>query len=96
MKSHSKLHLFINSLLLVILITACGTAPQQTVEPTTKPTEAELPIVKIQALDGGVTTAVVKIIEEQGFDKANGFKGEFLLVGGDASIQFMLQRNSDV
>ncbi len=96
MKSYSKLHLFINSLLLLILITACGTAPQQTVEPTTKPTEAELPIVKIQALDGGVTTAVVKIIEEQGFDKANGFKGEFLQVGGDASIQFMLQRNSDV
>ena len=92
MKSHSQLHLFINSLIIILLLAACAKAPQQVAEPT----EAQLPVVKIQALDGGITTAVSKIIEEQGFDKANGFKGEFYQVGGDASIQFMLQRNSDV
>ncbi len=96
MKAQSKLHLFVNSLLLVILLAACAQAPQTANAPTAVPTQAELPVVKIQALDGGVTTAVAKIIEAQGFDKANGFKGEFLQVGGDASIQFMLQRNSDV
>ena len=92
MKSHSQLHLFINSLIIILLLAACAKAPQQVAEPT----EAQLPVVKLQALDGGITTAVSKIIEEQGFDKANGFKGEFYQVGGDASIQFMLQRNSDV
>jgi NitT/TauT family transport system substrate-binding protein len=92
MKSHSRLHLFINALLILMLFAACAKAPQQVAEPT----EAQLPTVKIQALDGGITTAVAKIIEDQGFDKANGFKGEFYQVGGDASIQFMLQRNSDV
>ncbi len=96
MKSRSKLFLFISSLLLVALVAGCAAAPTQVTEPTTQPTETQLPTVKIQALDGGVTTAVAKIIEDQGFDVANGFKGEFLQVGGDASIQFMLQRNSDV
>jgi NitT/TauT family transport system substrate-binding protein len=92
MKSKSMLYVFFNSLLLIALLAGCAKAPTQVVPPT----EAALPDVKIHALDGGVSAAIVKIIEEQGFDKANGFKGEFLLVGGDASIQFMLQRNSDV
>jgi NitT/TauT family transport system substrate-binding protein len=90
MKSQSKMHLFISSLLLVLILTACAKSPQENA------TDAGLPIVKIQALEGGITAAVIKIIEEQGFDTANGFEGEFLQVGGDASIQFMLQRNSDV
>lgn len=96
MKSRSVLYMFVNALLLVVLLAGCAKAPEPVVTPTEAPTEAELPVVKIQALDGGVTTAVAKIIEEQGFDRANGFKGEFFQVGGDASIQFMLQKNSDV
>jgi len=92
MKLQSRLHLLITLLLLIMLFTACAKATEQVSEPA----DAELPIVKIHALDGGVSTAIVKIIEDQGYDKANGFKGEFYQVGGDASIQFMLQRNSDV
>lgn len=93
MKSQSKHRLFVSLILLVmLLLAACGKAPLTVAEPTS----AELPVVKIQALDGGITTAVAQIIEQQGFDKANGFQGKFFKVGGDASIQFMLQRNSDV
>ena len=93
MKAQSKQYLFVNLLLMVmLLLAACAQAPQ----PVAEPASTALPVVKIQALDGGITTAVAQIIEQQGFDKANGFQGKFLKVGGDASIQFMLQRNSDV
>ena len=68
---------------------ACGTeAPEEG--------EGDLPVIKIHALEGGVSAVAIRVIEEQGFDEANGFQGEFFEVGGDASLQFLLQRNSDI
>ncbi len=58
--------------------------------------DGDLPVVKIHALEGGTSAAAMRIIEEQGFDEDNGFQGEFFEVSGDASVQFLLQRESDV
>jgi NitT/TauT family transport system substrate-binding protein len=58
--------------------------------------DGDLPVVKLHALEGGTSAAAIRIIEEQGFDEANGFKGEYFEVSGDASVQFLLQRESDV
>lgn len=55
-----------------------------------------LPVVKLHALEGGTSAAAIRIIEQQGCDEANGFQGEFFEVSGDASVQFLLQGNSDV
>lgn len=56
----------------------------------------DLPVVKIHALEGGTSAAAMRIIEMNGFDEDNGFQGEFFEVGGDASVQFFLQGESDV
>jgi ABC-type nitrate/sulfonate/bicarbonate transport system substrate-binding protein len=58
--------------------------------------EGGLPVVKLHGLEGGLSSMALKIIEEQGFDEANGFQGEYFEVSGDASVQFLLQGNSDV
>ncbi len=92
MRSIPQLQLIAGFLAMILIVTACGGAPEE----AAKPTGAELPVVKIHALEGGNGTAILAIIEAQGFDKANGFQGEFFQVAGDASVQFMLQRNSDV
>jgi ABC-type nitrate/sulfonate/bicarbonate transport system substrate-binding protein len=55
-----------------------------------------LPVVKLHGLEGGLSSMALKIIEEQGFDEENGFQGEYFEVSGDASVQFLLQGNSDV
>ena len=56
----------------------------------------ELPVVRISALNGGLTGVAAQIVEENGFDVANGFDGEFFYNDPDASGQFFLQRNSDI
>jgi NitT/TauT family transport system substrate-binding protein len=56
----------------------------------------ELPVVKLHALDGGLSSMALRIIEQNGFDEENGFQGEYFDVSGDASVQFLLQGNSDV
>jgi NitT/TauT family transport system substrate-binding protein len=56
----------------------------------------ELPVVRISALSGGLTGVAAQIVEENGFDVANGFDGEFFYNDPDASGQFFLQRESDV
>jgi NitT/TauT family transport system substrate-binding protein len=53
-------------------------------------------VVKIHGLEGGLSSAALKIIEEQGFDERNGFQLEPHQVSGDASVQFLLQGESDV
>jgi ABC-type nitrate/sulfonate/bicarbonate transport system substrate-binding protein len=58
--------------------------------------EGGLPVVKLHGLEGGLSSMALKIIEAQGFDEANGFQGEYFEVSGDASVQFLLQGNSDV
>lgn len=59
-------------------------------------TAGGLPVVKIHGLEGGLSSMALKIIEEQGFDEKNGFQGEYFEVSGDATVQFLLQGNSDV
>lgn len=56
----------------------------------------ELPVVKLHALEGGTSAAAIRIIEMNGFDEANGFQAELFEVSGDASVQFLLQGESDV
>lgn len=56
----------------------------------------DLPVVKLHALEGGTSSAAIRIIEMNGFDEDNGFKAEIFEVSGDASVQFLLQGESDV
>lgn len=58
--------------------------------------DGALPTVKIHALEGGLSSAALRIIEQNDFDTENGFEGEFFEVSGDASVQFLLQGESDV
>jgi NitT/TauT family transport system substrate-binding protein len=56
----------------------------------------EMPTVKLSALSAGLTGVAVTVIDEQNFDEANGFRGEFFLNDPDASGQFFLQKRSDI
>lgn len=77
--------------------TTGGGATTSTTEATeTTPVPEELPVVRLSALSGGLTGVALTVIEENGFDEANGFQGEFFYNDPDASGQFFLQRNSDV
>jgi NitT/TauT family transport system substrate-binding protein len=58
--------------------------------------DGELPTVKLSALNAGLTGVAQTVIEENGFDEANGFQGEFFYNDPDASGQFFLQRKSDI
>lgn len=60
------------------------------------PAEEGLPVVRLQGLEGGLSSMALKIISEQGFDEANGFTAETFEVSGDASVQFFLQGEADV
>ncbi|WP_197373260.1 ABC transporter substrate-binding protein [Mycolicibacterium baixiangningiae] len=53
-------------------------------------------MVRLQGLEGGLSSMALKIIKDQGFDKANGFTAETFEVSGDASTQFFLQGEADV
>lgn len=55
-----------------------------------------LPQVKVHSLEGGTSAAAMRIIEMNDFDNANGCEGEFFEVGGDASVQFFIQGESDI
>lgn len=65
-------------------------------ETTTTAEEAELPTVRLSALSGGLTAIAQLAIQENGFDVANGWQGEYFYNDPDASGQFFLQRNSDI
>jgi NitT/TauT family transport system substrate-binding protein len=54
------------------------------------------PVVRLQGLEGGLSSMALKIIKDQGFDTANGFTAETFEVSGDASTQFFLQGEADV
>jgi NitT/TauT family transport system substrate-binding protein len=92
MRSIPRFPLIVGFLALMLIIAACGGAPQE----ATEPSAAALPVVKLQGMEGGTSAAATIIIQQQGFDKAHGFQAELYQVGGDASAQFLLQRNSDV
>lgn len=56
----------------------------------------DLPTVSIQALDGGMSALSLRVVEEEGFDEANGFKGDFQYVSADASSQNFRGHESQV
>lgn len=58
--------------------------------------EEETPVVKLNALSGGLTGVALTVIEENGFDEENGFQGEFFYNDPDASGQFFLQKRADI
>lgn len=63
---------------------------------TTAPSTEDLPVVRLQGLDGGMSALSIAIMEEQGFDEANGFQGEFQYIPIDAAAQHFLNGESDV
>jgi len=65
-------------------------------EETTTTAAEELPVVRLSALSGGLTAIAQLVVQENGFDVANGFQGEYFYNDPDASGQFFLQRNSDI
>jgi len=65
-------------------------------EETTTTGAEELPVVRLSALSGGLTAIAQLVVQENGFDVANGFQGEYFYNDPDASGQFFLQRNSDI
>src|SRR5699024_6369815 len=92
----------------LMILVACGNQSQteSTSEDTTdtatnsentdNEASGELPEVGLQALSGGHSSVILKVIEEQGFDEQNGFKGDFQYVDGDAANQNFLLGNSDI
>jgi NitT/TauT family transport system substrate-binding protein len=72
------------------------TTTASTEEETTTTAAAELPVVRLSALSGGLTAIAQLVVQENGFDVANGFQGEYFYNDPDASGQFFLQRNSDI
>jgi len=78
---------------LVLMVAACGGDDNGS---DSEGGGDDLPVVKLHALEGGTSSAALRIIEMNGFDEANGFKGEYFEVSGDASVQFLLQGESDV
>lgn len=58
--------------------------------------EPGLPQVRFVALEGGLSTLAARIIDEQGYDEANGFDAEVFEVTEDAELQFFLQGDADI
>lgn len=57
---------------------------------------AELPLIKFSGLAGGTSSIALKVIEENGFDTKNGFRGEYSYQDTDAANQFFFRRQADV
>ena len=76
MRSIPRFPLIVGILALMLINAACGGAPQ-----ATEPPADALPVVKLQGMEGGTSAAVTIIIQQQGFDKANGFQAELYQVG---------------
>jgi len=101
---HKPMRFLALLVLLLFVAAACGgTTGEGSAEvgddatpAATEDGDGALPVVKLHGLEGGLSSMALKIIEEQGFDEQNGFQGEFFEVSGDASVQFLIQGNSDV
>jgi ABC-type glycerol-3-phosphate transport system substrate-binding protein len=80
-------------LVVALLAAACGGGDD---ESNAGSGDGEVPTVKLNALSGGLTAVALTVIEENGFDEGNGFKGEFFYNDPDASGQFFLQQQADI
>ena len=84
------LALIATGLITSLALTSCGGGGEAA------PSDDAAPVVRLQGLEGGLSSMALKIIKDQGFDKANGFTAENFEVSGDASVQFFLQGDADV
>lgn len=82
-------------LALALVAAACGGADDPGAGETDQETE-ELPLIKFSGLSGGTSSLALKVIEENGFDVENGFRGEYSYQDTDAANQFFYQGRSDV
>lgn len=58
--------------------------------------DGELPEIGLQALSGGHSSVILKVIEEQDFDDKNGFKGEFHYIDADAANQNFILGHTEI
>ena len=86
-----SLALIATGLITSLALTSCGGGGGEAA-----PSDDAAPVVRLQGLEGGLSSMALKIIKDQGFDKANGFTAENFEVSGDASVQFFLQGDADV
>ncbi|MHB8499768.1 MAG: ABC transporter substrate-binding protein [Candidatus Acidiferrales bacterium] len=77
-------------LVLTLALTACGSS-----SPSSS-SSSSLPIVRLQGLSGGLSAVAIKVMGIQGFDKANGFTGEYQYINADAATQNFVLGHSDV
>jgi NitT/TauT family transport system substrate-binding protein len=89
-RSPNRLTLIATGLIASLALVSCGGSP----EPA--PADDAAPVVRLQGLEGGLSSMALKIIKDQGFDEANGFTAENFEVSSDASVQFFLQGDADV
>jgi NitT/TauT family transport system substrate-binding protein len=82
-------------LVLCVGATACG-GDDEGGEAAGGGQAAELPLIKFSGLAGGTSSVALKVIEENGFDTKNGFRGEYSYQDPDAANQFFFQRQADV
>lgn len=78
-------------LIATLTLASCGGSGGEAAAP-----DNAAPVVRLQGLEGGLSSMALKIIKDQGFDTANGFTAENFEVSGDASVQFFLQGDADV
>jgi NitT/TauT family transport system substrate-binding protein len=84
---------FVVLMVVALLASACGGED----EPASGAGNGgDLPVVRLNALSGGLTGVALTVIEENGFDEENGFRGEFFYNDPDASGQFFLQQRADI
>jgi NitT/TauT family transport system substrate-binding protein len=95
-RSSHRLSKFLVSLLAVMLVAAACGGDDDESEATGDGDSGELPVVRLSALNAGLTGVALTVIEQNGFDQANGFQGEFFYNDPDASGQFFLQKESDI
>jgi NitT/TauT family transport system substrate-binding protein len=95
-RSTHRLSKFLILLLAAALFAAACGGDDDESEATGDGESGELPVVRLSALNAGLTGVALTVIEENGFDEANGFQGEFFYNDPEASGQFFLQKESDI
>lgn len=84
-------------LALALVAAACGGDDNGDAEGTDQGAQGEeLPVIRFSGLSGGTSSLALKVIEENGFDVANGFEGEYSYQEADAANQFFYQGRSEV
>ncbi|HET6550171.1 MAG TPA: ABC transporter substrate-binding protein [Solirubrobacter sp.] len=90
------------ALVLVLPLMACGGSDSESGSESSagsgsagSESSDSLPVVRFQGLSDGMSAISLKVIELQGFDKKNGFKGEFQYIPADSSTQNFLLGKSD-